>query len=79
MIDYPAFRDTALCAQTDPDQWYPEKGESPRAAKAICARCEVRDLCLQWALDHDEKFGIWGGTSGRERRRLLLGKRSAAA
>lgn len=59
----------ALCAQTDPEAFFPEKGGSTREAKRICARCEVREQCLKWAVDNDERFGIWGGMSERERRR----------
>lgn len=39
-----------------------------RRAKAVCATCPVRADCLQHALDHDERYGIWGGMTGRERR-----------
>src|ERR1700736_2241064 len=44
-----------------------------REAKRICLGCEVRDACLDYALAHDERFGIGGGLSGRERRRLKRG------
>ena len=64
------WQDLALCAQTDPDSFFPEKGESPRPAKRVCAACEVRAECLQYALDHGERFGVWGGLSERERRAL---------
>jgi WhiB family redox-sensing transcriptional regulator len=57
----------ALCAETDPDEWFPEKGGSPKRAKAICARCAVAIDCLAFALDHDERFGVWGGLTRRER------------
>ena len=60
----------ALCAQTDPELFFPEKGGSTREAKAVCARCPARAECLEYALAHDERFGVWGGTSERERRRL---------
>ncbi|MFV0319390.1 MAG: WhiB family transcriptional regulator [Microbacterium sp.] len=60
----------ALCAQTDPESFFPEKGGSTRDAKRICATCEVRAQCLEYALQNDERFGIWGGLSERERRRL---------
>lgn len=60
----------ALCAQTDPEAFFPEKGGSTRDAKRICLGCEVRDACLKFALAHDERFGIWGGLSERERRKL---------
>ena len=48
----------------------PEKGGSTREAKKVCRGCEVRAECLEYALEHDERFGIWGGLSERERRRL---------
>ena len=59
-----------LCAQTDPELFFPEKGGSTRAAKRVCAGCPVRAQCLEHALAHDERYGVWGGTSERERRRL---------
>jgi WhiB family redox-sensing transcriptional regulator len=65
-----AWRDQALCAQTDPESFFPEKGCSSREAKKVCVECVVKAECLQYALDHDERFGIWGGLSERERRRL---------
>jgi WhiB family transcriptional regulator, redox-sensing transcriptional regulator len=60
----------AKCLQADPETFFPEKGGSTREAKRICALCEVREPCLQYALDNDERFGIWGGLSERERRKL---------
>ena len=67
------WQERALCAQTDPEAFFPEKGGSTREAKRICLGCEVRDACLEYALAHDERFGIWGGLSERERRRLKRG------
>ena len=64
------WQERALCAQTDPEGFFPEKGGSTREAKSVCGRCNVRDDCLRYALAHDERFGIWGGLSERERRRL---------
>ncbi|GAA4862133.1 hypothetical protein GCM10023222_12860 [Saccharopolyspora cebuensis] len=64
------WQERALCAQTDPEAFFPEKGGSTREAKRICAGCEVRAECLEYALAHDERFGIWGGLSERERRKL---------
>jgi hypothetical protein len=64
------WQDQALCAQVDPELFFPEKGQSPRAAKRVCAACEVRAECLQYALDRREPFGVWGGLSERERRAL---------
>jgi WhiB family transcriptional regulator, redox-sensing transcriptional regulator len=67
------WQDRALCSQTDPEAFFPEKGGSTREAKQICLGCEVRAECLEYALAHDERFGIWGGLSERERRRLKRG------
>ena len=64
------WQEQALCAQTEPEAFFPEKGGSTREAKRICQACAVRDECLEYALLNDERFGIWGGLSERERRRL---------
>jgi WhiB family transcriptional regulator, redox-sensing transcriptional regulator len=64
------WTERALCAQTDPEAFFPEKGGSTREAKKVCLTCEVRHECLESALANDERFGIWGGLSERERRRL---------
>lgn len=64
------WQDRALCAQTDPEAFFPEKGGSTREAKRVCRSCEVRAECLDYALENDERFGIWGGLSERERRRI---------
>ena len=64
------WQEEALCAQTDPEAFFPEKGGSTRDAKSVCGRCDVRADCLDYALANDERFGIWGGLSERERRRL---------
>ena len=72
-VEEPDWQERALCAQTDPEAFFPEKGGSTREAKRICMGCEVRDECLEYALAHDERFGIWGGLSERERRRLKRG------
>ena len=59
-----------LCAQTDPELFFPETGGSVREAKAVCAGCPVRAQCLAHALAHGERYGVWGGLSEPERRRL---------
>ena len=68
--DEQGWQERALCAETDPEAFFPEKGGSTREAKKICTGCEVRAECLEFALANDERFGIWGGLSERERRRL---------
>ena len=64
------WAERALCAQTDPEAFFPEKGGSTREAKKVCLGCDVRSECLEYALANDERFGIWGGLSERERRKL---------
>ncbi len=71
------WQERALCAETDPESFFPEKGGSTREAKRVCLSCEVRAECLDYALKNDERFGIWGGLSERERRRLRLQRREA--
>jgi WhiB family redox-sensing transcriptional regulator len=58
------------CNSADPDAFFPEKGGNARDAKKVCAGCDVRAQCLQYALEHEEKHGLWGGLTERERRKL---------
>ena len=64
------WQERALCAETGPDVFFPESGGSTLKAKLVCQRCPVKVECLDYAINHDERFGIWGGLSERERRRL---------
>lgn len=63
------WRDLALCAETDPDAFFPDS-HSKTAAKAVCMACDVRAECLEFALINDIKFGVWGATGPNDRRRL---------
>lgn len=74
-----SWQQDALCAQVDADLWFPEKGGSTREAKKVCLSCDVRADCLEYALDGDERFGIWGGMSERERRRMKRARQDGAA
>ena len=74
----PAWVDEALCAQTDPEAFYPEKGKPTGQAKAVCRRCPVREKCLAAALERGERFGVWGGLSTPERARLNRTQKEAA-
>jgi WhiB family redox-sensing transcriptional regulator len=65
-----SWRDRAACRDADVELFFPDKGGSTRAAKAICAGCPVTDECLAWALANQERWGVYGGKSERERRRL---------
>ena len=78
------WAERALCAQTDPDTWYPGNHAQAAAAKRICAACPVRAQCLQYALSGADTWrgittGIWGGTTPRERSRLRQARKETAA
>ena len=60
----------ANCMGVDPDLFFPERGSSTREAKEVCRGCVVREDCLDYAIARNEKFGIWGGLSERERRKV---------
>lgn len=66
----PDWMDSAVCAQTDPELFYPDKGEPAYDAKRVCALCPVRIECLLYALTNREPYGIWGGLTARERHHL---------
>jgi WhiB family redox-sensing transcriptional regulator len=78
-----SWQTQANCMGVDPDLFFPERGASTREAKEVCRGCVVREDCLEFALANGEKFGIWGGMSERERRRLrrarALERRAATA
>lgn len=64
------WQEEALCAQTGAEFFFPEPGSSVRDAKRICALCPIRSACLDFALSNDERFGVWGGLSEKERLEL---------
>jgi len=71
----------ANCRGLDPTLFHPARGDSPsvRAAVTVCNACTVRAECLQYALDNGIRDGVWGGTSGRERRQMWATTRGAPA
>lgn len=73
------FRDSSLCAEIDPELFYPERGGSVRDAIAVCLACDVRADCLAWALENDERWGVWGGVSEQGRKKMRRERRRAAA
>lgn len=64
------WRLDALCAQVDPDAFFPESTSPAHTAKKICSMCRVRPECLNYALENNETEGVWGGKSPRERQAL---------
>lgn len=71
------WQESALCAQTDPDIFFPEKGGSTAPATSICSQCEVRAECLEYAISNDIRHGIWGGMSDNDRRRISRERKRA--
>ncbi|MGP3691536.1 WhiB family transcriptional regulator [Streptomyces sp. IBSNAI002] len=67
--------DGAVCAQIDPELFFPELGGTTHHAKAACARCPRVQQCLDYALSNDERYGVWGGLSVRERHTLVASAR----
>ena len=67
------WMERAACAYVDAEMWFPEKGSNVKAAREICRSCPVLADCREYALNNGERFGIWGGTSERERRKILKG------
>lgn len=67
----------AACREADPDLFFPSRGETIKIsqAKAICRECPVRVACLDYAVEAGERFGVWGGTCERERRRIWRRRR----
>jgi hypothetical protein len=69
IANMPPF-DHGLCAETDPEAFFPEKGGSTREARSICARCSALVACLDYAIANEIDHGIWGGTTSRQRRAI---------
>jgi WhiB family redox-sensing transcriptional regulator len=68
LLHRPAWHRHAACRGCDPEMWFPERGESLGPARAICATCPVAAQCAEAGAF--EKYGVWGGLSERQRRRL---------
>lgn len=73
-----AWQDWGMCSQTSPDAFFPDKGQPTAAAKRVCATCPVQAECLEYALANNERYGVWGGLSERERHVLKQLRRAAA-
>jgi len=73
-----AWEKQGACRGLDPEIFYPASEEEADAAKSVCAECHVRQACLEHALGHRERDGIWGGATERERRRIQRQRRRSA-
>lgn len=72
------WRQHAACRGLDPEIFYPPSDEESEEAKSVCGECPVRQLCLEHALVHRERDGVWGGLTERERRRIVRQRRKSA-
>jgi WhiB family redox-sensing transcriptional regulator len=77
-VDDLSWQDYSNCRGADADLFFPERGASTRKAKSICGACQVQAECLEFAIANSEKFGIWGGLSERERRKIRKERAIAA-
>jgi WhiB family transcriptional regulator, redox-sensing transcriptional regulator len=78
------WRSSGACRSADPDLFFPIASTGPTdkqiaRAKTVCAGCPVRHECLEFALSHEQTYGIWGGTTVEERQRDRRRRRRAAA
>lgn len=69
----------AACKGLDPAIFYPPTDEEAGEAKAVCELCPVREPCLEHALEHRERNGVWGGATERERLRIIRRRRRVRA
>jgi WhiB family redox-sensing transcriptional regulator len=72
------WRQKSACRGLDPEVFYPPSDEDAEEAKAVCALCSVRQMCLEHAIVQREHDGVWGGLTERERRRLLRQRQKSA-
>jgi WhiB family transcriptional regulator, redox-sensing transcriptional regulator len=67
-----AWRTRGVCSGGDPETFFPAPNEPADAAVALCRSCDVQGPCLAWALEVGDCHGVWGGTTPRERRAMLV-------
>jgi WhiB family transcriptional regulator, redox-sensing transcriptional regulator len=72
------WRMLGACRGLDPSIFYPDDDDEAEIAKQVCEQCGVRATCLEYALAHREKVGVWGGATERERRRIIRQRRRSA-
>jgi WhiB family transcriptional regulator, redox-sensing transcriptional regulator len=65
------WQETAACYGLDPEIFFPTTEEEAGLALSYCGMCGVREVCLAWAIQNGERYGVWGGTTEQARRRLI--------
>lgn len=73
-----AWRTRGVCRSVDPETFFPAPSEPADAAVSLCRTCDVQGACLAWALEVGDCHGVWGGTTPRERRAMLVAWRGQA-
>jgi len=78
----PGFDGTQICAQTDPELFFPDESKNPRLAinlaRKLCGSCSFKEPCLEYAVNYPELVGIWAGTTQRQRQDIRAAKNLAA-
>ena len=67
-----AWRARGVCQTVDPEVFFPAPSEPADEAIALCRACDVQGACLAWALEVGDCHGVWGATTPRERRAMLV-------
>jgi WhiB family redox-sensing transcriptional regulator len=81
LLNLSPFNGSQLCAEVDPELFFPEEYDNRAAvmaAKSVCGNCELTTACLTYALANPELDGIWGATTPRERRNMRRRKKVSA-
>ena len=73
-----AWRTRGACRSVDPDVFFPAPSEPADTAVALCHTCDVQGACLAWALEVGDCHGVWGGTTPKERRAMMVASRGEA-
>jgi WhiB family redox-sensing transcriptional regulator len=71
----PEWTRKALCAEVDPEIFFPDKGERTAHVKQICKACIVKVECLEYSIQNNERFGVWGGLTEHDRRKVRARKK----
>jgi WhiB family redox-sensing transcriptional regulator len=70
--------DLGACRGLEASIFYPDDDVEADVAKSVCAQCGVRSACLEYAISHRERAGVWGGATERDRRRIIRQRRRTA-
>ena len=65
------WQELSACYGLDPEIFFPTTEDEASLALSYCGVCQVREVCLAWAVRNGERYGVWGGTTEQQRRRLI--------